>query len=166
LRGQRFIVTETDPGPAIHDYLVKHLAEIGHRPRVERQAVGRDNLMQLVAMGQGLTLTSEAITAARFPGVVFRPLNGQVWPYSAVWSPRNDNPALRRLLSLARILSRGQQVTATPGPSLGPTGGSGFLQVGVVSRFEAAKSPHEPIDIRALRSPAPLETPEANNGGA
>lgn len=134
---------------------------------MDRQAVGRDNLMQLVAMGQGLTLTSEAITATRFPGVVFRPLNGQVWPYSAIWSPRNDNPALRRLLSLARSLSRGQQVAATPGPSLGPTGCSCFLQVGVVSRFEAANSPHEPIDIRALRSPAPLETnPEANNGGA
>jgi hypothetical protein len=167
LRGQRFIVTETDPGPAIHDYLVKHLADIGHRPRVERQAVGRDNLMQLVAMGQGLTLTSEAITAARFPGVVFRPLNGQVWPYSAIWPPRNDNPALRRLLSLARNLSRGQQVAATPGPSLGPTGGAGFLQVGALSRFETANSPHEPIDIRALRSAAPFESsPETNNGGA
>lgn len=167
LRTERFIVTETDPGPAIHDYLVKHLADIGRRPRVDRQAVGRDNLMQLVAMGQGLTLTSEAITATRFPGVVFRPLNGQVWPYSAIWSPRNDNPALRRLLSLARSLSRGQQVAATPGPSLGPTGGASFLRVGALSRFEVANSPHERIDIRALRSPALFETnPEANNGGA
>lgn len=105
LRERHFIVSEADPGPEIHDYLVKHLAELGHHPSVERQGVGRDNLMHLVAIGRGLTLTSEATTAARFPGVVYRPLAGEILPFCAIWSPQNDNPALRRLLSLARIMS-------------------------------------------------------------
>lgn len=106
LRDRHFIVSEADPGPEIHDYLVKHLAELGHHPSVERQGVGRDNLMHLVAIGRGLTLTSEATTAARFPGVVYRPLAGEILPFCAIWSPQNDNPALRRLLSLARIMSK------------------------------------------------------------
>ncbi|AWC25207.1 HTH-type transcriptional regulator GltC [Aminobacter sp. MSH1] len=106
LRDRHFIVSEADPGPEIHEYLVKHLADLGHHPSVERHGVGRDNLMHLVAIGRGLTLTSEATTAARFPGVVYRPLSGEILPFCAIWSPQNDNPALRRLLSLARIMSK------------------------------------------------------------
>ncbi|WP_448116994.1 LysR substrate-binding domain-containing protein [Mesorhizobium amorphae] len=106
LRDRHFIVSETDPGPEIHDYLVKHLADLGHHPSVERHGVGRDNLMHLVAIRQSLTLTSEATTAARFPGVVYRPLSEEILPFCAIWSPQNDNPALRRLLSLARTMSK------------------------------------------------------------
>ncbi|WP_255509588.1 LysR family substrate-binding domain-containing protein [Oceaniovalibus sp. ACAM 378] len=103
---RRFIVSRMDPGPEIHDYLVKHLARLGHRPSVEYCAVGRDNLMQLVSFGKGLTLTSEATTGTSFPGVVYRLLSGEVLPFCAVWAPQNDNPALRRLLSLARVMAR------------------------------------------------------------
>ena len=49
------LVSETDAGPETHDYLVKHLAELGHHPCVERCGVGRDNLMKLVPLGRGLT---------------------------------------------------------------------------------------------------------------
>jgi hypothetical protein len=62
-----FIVSEANPGPAIHDYLVKHLAELGRHPNVERCGVGRDNLMRLVTLGRGLTLTSEATTGTSSP---------------------------------------------------------------------------------------------------
>lgn len=106
LRHRHFIVSQTDPGPEIHDYLVKHLARLGHHPSVEYCAVGRDNLMQLVSLGKGLTLTSEATTGTTFPGVVYRPLSGEALPFCAIWSPKNDNPALRRLLSLARVMAR------------------------------------------------------------
>jgi DNA-binding transcriptional LysR family regulator len=118
LRDEHFIVSETDPGPEIQDYLVKHLAELGHHPRVERCGVGRDNLMQLVTLGRGLTLTSEATTGASFPGVVYRPIEGKKLSFGAIWSLRNDNPAFRRLLSMARRLSKraeagGQQDTTS-----------------------------------------------------
>jgi len=106
LRDCHFIVSESDPGPEVHNYLVRHLAELGHRPSIERHSVGRDNLMNLVAMGQGLTLTSEATTAAHFPGIIYRPLSEEVLPFYAIWSPRNDNPALRRLLSMAKTMSK------------------------------------------------------------
>lgn len=105
IRRQHFVVSETDPGPEIHDYLVKHLTDFGQQASVECCAVGRDNLMQIVSFGRGLSLTSEATTGTRFPGVVYRELIGEELPFYAVWSPENDNPALRRLLSLARTMS-------------------------------------------------------------
>ena len=106
LRDRHFIVSENDPGPEIHDYLLKHLVDLGHHPSVERHRVGRDNLIHLAAMGQGLTLVHEAAGAAEFPGVVYRPLAEEILPFCAIWSPQNDNPALRRLLSLAKSMSR------------------------------------------------------------
>ncbi len=62
--------------------------------------------MHLVAIGQGLTLTSEATTATAFPGIVYRPLADETLPFSAIWSPRNDNPAFRRFLSLAKSMAK------------------------------------------------------------
>lgn len=99
---QTFIVSEQAPGREIHDYLLKRLSELGRYPEVHRQNVGRDNLMSLVAIGRGLTLTSEATTSIAVHGLVYRPIESETLPFSAVWSPMNDNPALRRLLSMAR----------------------------------------------------------------
>jgi len=106
LARQNFIVSDAAPGPEIHDYLIQRLAGLGHHPNIHPQYVGRDVLMSMVAIGRGLTLTSEATTGAQIPGIVFRPIKDEVLPFSAIWSHRNDNPACRRFLSLARILSR------------------------------------------------------------
>jgi len=105
LSNEIFVVSEFDPGPEIHDFLIKHLADLGVHPTIDWHRVGRDNLMQIVSFGHGLTLTSESTIAARFPGVVYRPLDRETLPFCAVWSPRNDNPAFRRMLSLARSLA-------------------------------------------------------------
>lgn len=106
LRNQEFTISEAQSGSEIQDYLVTHLAEPGHSPVVRRHAVYRDTLMQIVAAGSTLTLTSEATIATHFPGVVYRPLAGELLPFCAVWSPKNDNPAFRRLLSLAKVMAK------------------------------------------------------------
>lgn len=106
LYDRHFVVSEVQPGPEIHDYLVKHLGDLGTSPSIQQQAVYRDTLMQIVANGAGLTLTSEATVATRFPGVLYRPLSGEILPFCAIWSASNDNPAFRRFLSLARHLSK------------------------------------------------------------
>ena len=105
LMQEHFIVREAATGPEIYDYLMQRLADLGHRPEFAPQRVGRDNLLSLVALGRGLTLTSKAATASTTPGIIYRPLADEMLPFSAVWSPRNDNPALRRLLSMARSMS-------------------------------------------------------------
>lgn len=108
LRDEHFIVSSDHPGPEIHDFIIKQLAELGHQPAVERHHVGRETLMILVGLGLGLSVISEAGAAPTYPGVLFRPLTDgdNLLPFSAVWAPDNDNPALRRLISLARRLSR------------------------------------------------------------
>ncbi|MDF0601636.1 LysR family transcriptional regulator [Psychromarinibacter sp. C21-152] len=105
LVGESFIVGDAAPGPDIHNYLVNRLVDFGNHPEVEVQRVSRDNLLSLVAVGRGLTLTSEATTLAQVPGVTYRPISGEALPFSAIWSARNDNPAMRRLLSMARSMS-------------------------------------------------------------
>ncbi|MCI0735274.1 MAG: hypothetical protein L0Y50_03205, partial [Beijerinckiaceae bacterium] len=70
--------------------------------------VGRDTLIHLVGLGQGISLMNEAIIAMPFPHVSFRPIagNSDIVPFSAVWLLRNSNQALRRFISLARTLSK------------------------------------------------------------
>lgn len=115
LRNERFIVSRDEPGPEIHDYLIARLATLGYHPQVRRLSVCRENLIHLVAMRFGLTLTSESTTATPFRGVVFKPMAAHVdlLPCVGFWSPANDNPALRRFLSLARTLRkmRGSETT-------------------------------------------------------
>lgn len=106
LMDQRFMVSDAAPGQEIHDYLVQRLADLGHHPEIRPQFIGRDNLLASVSVARGLTVTSEATTAMRFPGIEYRPIRDEVLPFSAVWSSKNDNPAARRLLSLARTLAR------------------------------------------------------------
>ncbi|MEH3046644.1 LysR family transcriptional regulator [Sphingomonas adhaesiva] len=105
LVGQTFITSEQSPNNEVHDVLIRRLSDLGQHPEVHRQHVGRDTLMSLVAIGLGLTLTSEAATSTSFDGVVYRPIAGETISFCGVWLPQNDNPALRRLLSMARARS-------------------------------------------------------------
>ena len=64
--------------------------------------------MHMVVLGQGISLTIEATLATSFLDVVFRPIAGtrDTMPFSGVWLLRNSNQALRRIISLARTLSK------------------------------------------------------------
>jgi DNA-binding transcriptional LysR family regulator len=108
LRDAKVILCQSELGGAIHDRLITHLAQFGYSPWVERLDVGREALMHLVALGLGVSFTSEATVATPFPEVTFRPIGGDAAriPFSAVRLPNNDNPALRRFWSLARDMSK------------------------------------------------------------
>lgn len=114
LAGESFIVSDAPPGPEIHDYLVQRVAQLGRHPDVHVQSVGRDVLLSMVAVGKGLTLTSAATTGVVVPGVAYRMIEGEVVPFCGVWSPRNDNPACRRLLSLARSMAKAVRAPSAP----------------------------------------------------
>lgn len=102
----QFIVSRSAPGPEIHDYIVQRLATLGFSPRIDHHRVSREGLMAMVGLGFGVTLISGAEADVSYPHVAFVPLAGEVLPFSVVWSPDNDNPALRRLLSAARVQAR------------------------------------------------------------
>jgi DNA-binding transcriptional LysR family regulator len=107
-RDEHFIFCQTEKGRSLHYHLIKRLSQMGYNPSVQMLGVGRGTLMHLVALGLGLSLTSEALVATQFPEVTFRPIAGDAAkiPFSAVWLPTNDNPAFRRFLSLARTLAQ------------------------------------------------------------
>lgn len=124
---EKFIVMDSAPGQEIHDYLVKHVGNLGQHPRIESQFVGRDSLLTMVGLGAGLTVTSEATTATQIPGICYRPIVGEILPFNGVWSPKNDNPALRRFISIAKVHSKRQAVMAMHRP-YPPPSGDGLLQ--------------------------------------
>jgi len=116
LQDEGFIVSRDEPGPEIHEYLIRRLATLGFHPRVRRLSVCRESLFHLVSMGFGATLTSESAVATPFRGVRFKPIAGDedLLPTVGVWLPGNDNPALRRFVSLAKAMKS----THTSGRSL------------------------------------------------
>jgi DNA-binding transcriptional LysR family regulator len=106
LQNCRFLVGADAIGESILLFLRQRFAEKGRRPTVEFHSVGWPTAMQLVAMRRGVALASESMAETSFHGVTFLPLENETVDFSAIWSPRNDNPAFRRLLSLARQLRR------------------------------------------------------------
>ena len=112
LRSERFIVSTMEPGPEVHDYIVRRVADYSTYPDVTYRRVTVETLMHMVAIGEGITLVSEGWTSMRFPDLALRPLTAaeDIVPFSAVWSPASDNPALRRFLSFARDLAARQRV--------------------------------------------------------
>jgi DNA-binding transcriptional LysR family regulator len=111
LRNEHFIIRQSNCSRALCERLIKHLSDRTRTPSMQKADVGRETLMHLVAMGRGVSLTSEATLATSFPEVVFRPISGgdATLQFSAVWWPGNDNPALRRFLSLARVLAKAKR---------------------------------------------------------
>lgn len=117
LAGEQFIVSEVAPGQEIFNYLVQRLASLGQSPKILPQSVGRHNLLSLVALGQGLTLASEGITMTQVPSVAYRPMANEVLPYSMVWSSQNDNPALLRLIEIARSMAKAAALNGVKSPA-------------------------------------------------
>jgi DNA-binding transcriptional LysR family regulator len=117
LRDEHLIVRRSERDPALCNRLTRRLTNGKETPDVEPQDVGRENLMHLVALGRGVALTSEATAATPYPDVAFRPIIGanEVLQFCAAWLGHNDNPALRRLLSLARTMAKDRQGAQSAG---------------------------------------------------
>ncbi|WP_425105159.1 LysR family transcriptional regulator [Ancylobacter sp.] len=101
LAGRRFIFMAGDPALPVFLNLLAHVPNACFS--VEPLA-RETNLLQLVALGQGLTLTTVSVSS--HAPVTCRPLTGQGLPLGAVWSRSNPNPALTRFLSVARELRK------------------------------------------------------------
>lgn len=108
---ERFIVSTHEPGPEVHDYIVRRVASFSIYPDIMYRSVNQETLMHLVGIGEGITFVSEGWVKVAFPDLVLRPLSASddIMPFCAVWSPLNDNPALRRFISFARTLSSNAQ---------------------------------------------------------
>jgi DNA-binding transcriptional LysR family regulator len=108
LRSERFILRRAKCDPALCERVIKRLAERARSPIIQKVDVGRETVMHLVGMGRGVSITSEATLGTPYPNIIFRPISGgdETVAFSAVWLPGNDNPALRRFLSLAKARAK------------------------------------------------------------
>ncbi|MEH3036035.1 MAG: LysR family transcriptional regulator [Sphingomonas adhaesiva] len=105
---EAFLIRHDGMGPQIFDHVVRRISECDQLPHIRRCDVGRDTLMGMVAAGDGITLTTEAMTHISFPGIVFRSIADETEParFSAVWSPYNRSPTLKLLLDIATEMGR------------------------------------------------------------
>ncbi|QSR21091.1 LysR family transcriptional regulator [Hyphomonas sp. KY3] len=113
-----FLVSADVIGPTIHDYIIRKFSDFGRQASIEVQRMRREGLINLVGLGLGISLVCEQWCGVRYPNVVFVPLmeNGkaETIPFSLTWRPENDNPALRRFLSLAREVAKADAAFSAP----------------------------------------------------
>jgi len=114
LAAAEFIVSTRNSGPDIRDFLTTRLYQLGNSPSIRMIDIGREALMHCVGLGMGVTVTTSADATIGYPGVTFVEVLDERLPFSAIWSPRNDNPALRRFLSDARIRARRAMPSSPP----------------------------------------------------
>jgi DNA-binding transcriptional LysR family regulator len=107
IQHETFAISATGPGPQVEDFLIRQLSAIGFRPDIRVHCVGRENLMNIVAKGFGLTLTTDSTLGTHYAGVAFRPLadSNERVPSFGIWTASNSNPALPLLLKLSNVLS-------------------------------------------------------------
>lgn len=106
LRGERFLLPVTDPGPEIRDMLLGRLAISGAKPDIRMPQASRETVLSILGGSAGVSIVCEGSTGARYPDVVYRPIHGEQGPaltgYSACWREGNGNPALRRFLGFIK----------------------------------------------------------------
>jgi DNA-binding transcriptional LysR family regulator len=142
LRGERFIIREAKCDPALCERVTRHVSERNRSPIIHKVNVGRETVMHLVALGQGVSLTTEATLATTYPSVIFRPITGgdETVQFRAVWLSGTANPALTTFLRLARSLAKQQRRERNASPRnhrVGPTPGGIILplpSLGALSR--------------------------------
>lgn len=106
LRDAHFVFGREAMAAGFDRHASERLSTVGARLSSARHDLSQESVMQFVALGFGFSLLNGWPTGVSHPGVVFRPLAGDNrLSFSAVWLPGNDNPALRRFLSLARSMS-------------------------------------------------------------
>ena len=102
LAGERFLLTQYDPGPEKRNMLLGKLGSPGCAPEIDMDDIGRDTMLSIVALGCHFSIVTESALGIQVPGVVFREVHeanghGRVG-YSGYWRADNENPVLRRFL--------------------------------------------------------------------
>ncbi|NPD16657.1 LysR family transcriptional regulator [Xinfangfangia sp. D13-10-4-6] len=107
LSGETFLVRHGGTGPQVHDLIVLRAAGKWPMPTIQRVDVGRSALLSMIAAGYGVSLFVEEGVEVNTTNVAFLPIRDEpeAIPFSAVWSPRNREPALLNLIALAKKAS-------------------------------------------------------------
>ncbi|MEM7667355.1 MAG: LysR family transcriptional regulator [Pseudomonadota bacterium] len=100
----QLLISAREAGPDIHELVVRKTTAFGRSVTVARHQLSREGIMGLVGLGLGVTVVGDHAAGVSYPNVTLVPLaENETVPFSLTWRPENDNPALRRFISLARI---------------------------------------------------------------
>nr|ACF28619.1 unknown [Mesorhizobium tianshanense] len=103
LRLEKLILGAGGLGPEIGEHIAARMAKLGGEPRIQVHRVDQRNLIEMVAMGFGVTVTVGFSPRTAPAGVAVVPLAGRnVVPLCAAWMECNPNPALKGLLDIMR----------------------------------------------------------------
>jgi DNA-binding transcriptional LysR family regulator len=111
LAEERWVLTPPSSWEPWHRTYADHFHEAGFSPNVVHTDANPQNLLGLVAAGVGITRLTRSSQSLRRTGVVFIPFTGAYAPTDVVWLPRNDNPALPRLLEIVTDLAVTRDLT-------------------------------------------------------
>ena len=108
LAGETFLVRYGSTGPQVHDHIILRFAGRLPPPSIQRFDVGRGTLLSMVEQGFGITIVGAATALLPTTGIVFLPFadEPEPVPFSAIWSPFSQSPAIRNMLVLAGKLGR------------------------------------------------------------
>lgn len=119
LNGERFLLTERDPGPETRTMLLGKLGMPGCGPQIDMEDIGRDTMLSVIALGGHISIVTESALGIHVPGVTFREvheLNGHIRVgFSGYWREDNENPVLRRFLD---FVTTRYALPSVPGPQL------------------------------------------------
>ncbi|KAA3513712.1 LysR family transcriptional regulator [Agrobacterium vitis] len=103
VRNETFLIPAGIAGAELDHHLLRQLSDSNFQPRMSLQGVGRDNLLNMVGKGFGVSLALSSTSGSAHREVVFVPISDgpKIIYFSAVWSLRNQNPALKQFLELA-----------------------------------------------------------------
>jgi DNA-binding transcriptional LysR family regulator len=111
LAEERWVLTPPSSWEPWHRTYNDHFQEAGFIPNVVHTDANPQNLLGLVAAGVGITRLVRSSQSLRRTGVVFIPFTGAYAPTDVIWLPRNDNPALPRLLEIVTDLAATRDLT-------------------------------------------------------
>jgi DNA-binding transcriptional LysR family regulator len=81
---------------------------LGNDARFHEHAASKQTIMGLVGAGLGITLATDSLAKATFPGIVFKPLAEEnAWlEFDLVWLPETEDPLVGRFIAFMRDESR------------------------------------------------------------
>lgn len=107
LTGEKFLLTERDPGPETRNMLLGKLGMPGYTPKIDMDDITRETVLSAIALGGRLSIVAESALGIQVPGVTFREVhetNGHMRiGFSGYWREDNENTVLRRFLDFVAV---------------------------------------------------------------
>jgi len=109
LSGETILVQGWDESQAEREFLVPL---VGAEVRFRSHAASRQSLLGLVAGGFGIAIGTESEAAAKFPGVLFRPIDEKdaVLQLDLAWLPETEEPVVGRFVAYIRDAVRSRRL--------------------------------------------------------